>query len=91
MTSSSFPPSSLSSPRTRHLSLAMLRRLVGPVLLAMTLGLSGCASQMASDNAGDLTRNEGDWQQQSRKKRAFLLLGSVVVLVISLHFSPKNR
>ncbi|MEL0618163.1 lipoprotein insertase outer membrane protein LolB [Cobetia marina] len=65
MTSSSFPLSSLSSPQTRHLSLAMLRRLMGPVLLAMTLGLSGCASQMASDNAGDLTRNEGDWQQQS--------------------------
>ena len=58
---------------TDSLSLPLLsqaRRLLGPALLAMTLVLSGCASQMASDNAGDLTRSDGDWQQQDAQLAA---------------------
>ncbi|MEP4559183.1 lipoprotein insertase outer membrane protein LolB [Cobetia amphilecti] len=50
--------------------LSQARRLLGPALLAMTLVLSGCASQMASDNAGDLTRSDGDWQQQDAQLAA---------------------
>lgn len=59
-----------SSLSVSNASLPFARRLLTSILLAMTLVLSGCASQMASDNAGDLTRSDGDWQQQATSLEA---------------------